>query len=418
MGFFSVYELEKKGKSLGDVSTNMVGCPSCGLYRNVLSPKMKPFGKGKKDILVIGEAPGEEEDKRGKPWQGKAGNLLRLYLRKYAGIDLFNDCVSINAVSCRPPENRTPTPEEIRICHSRVVSVIRSMKPKMIILVGGAAMSTFLFGRWKKGGTGINTWRGWQIPDIDFNCWACPIFHPSYVHRSKTHPEIEMIFRRDIKNLKRIEKKDWPDPVTDKNIDILYHEEDIVSFLNRIKGQDIPISFDYETTGRKPHTQGHRIVCVAIAPNRDKAVAFPNIPSKRVQNVLKRILASKITPKIAFNMKFEDAWTHEILKVPVHNWLWDPMLAAHIIDNRVGISGLKFQTYVHFGVSDYDSDISPFLKGTNEKDANSFNRIHELEKSKTGMHNLLKYGAMDSIFTYRLALLQMEEFSYDLPDIP
>src|SRR5262245_55709228 len=89
-----------------------LSCPSCGLYRTCLSPMIEPFGSFDKELMLIGEGPGETEDKRGKPWQGKAGNLLRNTLDEF-DIDLVNDCISLNAVNCRPPSNRAPTPHEI-----------------------------------------------------------------------------------------------------------------------------------------------------------------------------------------------------------------------------------------------------------------------------------------------------------------
>jgi DNA polymerase len=94
-------------------------CSSCGLYDHVKSPRMEPYGKFRKGILNIGEAPGEVEDNRGKPWQGRAGQVLHRVYRE-VGIDLFEDCLNVNAVSCRPTSktgsNRTPTDKEIQAC--------------------------------------------------------------------------------------------------------------------------------------------------------------------------------------------------------------------------------------------------------------------------------------------------------------
>jgi len=85
------------------------------------------------------------------------------------------------------------------------------------------------------------------------------------------------------------------------------------------------------------------------------------------------------------------------------------MQAAHIIDNRQGICGLKFQTYICFGVGDYSSEISPYLKGVDKKDANSLNTVLELCESKEGKKKLLTYCGFDTIYQYRLAILQKDE---------
>ena len=111
--------------------------------------------------------------------------------------------------------------------------------------------------------------------------------------------------------------------------------------------------------------------------------------------------------KIAQNMKFEETWSSVILKTPVQGWKLDTMLMTHILDNRKGITSVKFQTYVQFGVVDYASEVSPFLKSIDPESANSMNRIEELISTKDGKKKLLVYCGYDSIYEYRLAMLQM-----------
>ena len=77
------------------------------------------------------------------------------------------------------------------------------------------------------------------------------------------------------------------------------------------------------------------------------------------------------------------------------------MQATHIIDNRKGITGLKFQAYIHFGQQDYSSHLDKFLKEGGEE---GFNDIEKAPKEE-----LLHYCGMDSLLQYRLAKLQMEE---------
>ena len=81
------------------------------------------------------------------------------------------------------------------------------------------------------------------------------------------------------------------------------------------------------------------------------------------------------------------------------------MQAAHILDNRPGITGLKFQSYVQFGVLGYDDDAAPYLKSA---DSYGVNRIMELIGTKEGSQKLLLYNGIDSLMAYRLALPQME----------
>jgi DNA polymerase-1 len=121
--------------------------------------------------------------------------------------------------------------------------------------------------------------------------------------------------------------------------------------------------------------------------------------------VLKRFFLNKNIKKIAHNLKFEDLWLSFFLKMEIKNWWFDTIIAAHIIDNRSGITGLKDQTYFNFGIAGYDDDIAPFLKSKN-KGGNEINRIKEAD-----MNQVLLYNGLDSLYTYRLYKKQIQEMS-------
>jgi hypothetical protein len=110
---------------------------------------------------------------------------------------------------------------------------------------------------------------------------------------------------------------------------------------------------------------------------------------------------------MAHNIKYEDTWCKHRLRTEVKNWEFDSMLAAHILDNREGITSLKFQTYVNFGTIDYASKVYPYLMGTDYKNANSHNRIFEADQE-----DLLFYCGCDSIYEYRLAMRQIRQMNY------
>ena len=178
-GFFSKEEV---GSSIVTKSKKLT-CFACGLYKDVQSPKMEPYGNFKKKVMIIGEAPGKEEDRNGKPWQGRVGRMLQRTLEEL-GIDLFDDCISLNAINCRPPDNRNPSPNELNCCREvKVIKAITDFNPEKIILLGTSALTSFLGHRWKKSLGGITKWRGWNIPDQQYKAWVCPTFHPSYVSR-------------------------------------------------------------------------------------------------------------------------------------------------------------------------------------------------------------------------------------------
>ena len=171
------------------------------------------------------------------------------------------------------------------------------------------------------------------------------------------------------------------------------------------------ISIDYECTGLKPHGKGHRIISAAVAIDSDNAFVFIMPDKEEDRRPFLDLLADRSIGKMAHNMKYEEAWSTVYLKQPVQNWQFDSMLAAHILDNRPGITGLKFQTYVNFGVIDYSSEVDPFLYSS-DKGGNAKNKILELIKTESGVNKLLTYNALDTIYEYRLALKQIQEMDY------
>jgi len=398
-GFFTLEQTQSRSRPNG----KLISCASCGLSTNCLSPKIPPFGKFKKGIMILGEAPSETEDRAGQPWRGKAGRLLEKTLANL-GVDLFEDCVSINSCNCRPPDNRTPSNHEVDCCRSSLLKAIEEYMPKVIIPLGNTAIYSLIGHRWKKELEGINKWRGWSIPDQDLKAWVCPTYHPSFVMRGGIEDAPETIWIQDLEqavSMTEVPFLKYKKPV----IDVI---EDL-SVLLDIKA-DL-ISFDYETTGIKPHADGHRIVCASVADSPDHVYVFMMPNSKKEREPFAIILGIPWIGKMAHNMKFEDTWSVIRLKTEVYGWQWDSMLAAHVLDNRTGVTGLKFQTYVQFGVIDYDSEISPFLH-SNGKSGNSLNTVMELIKTKEGRDKLLHYCALDSIFEYRLAMKQMKQMDY------
>ncbi len=398
-GFFSRKEVE----SLSQPTGKRVSCVSCGLYSKCKSPRMEPYGNFRKGILIIGEAPGDHEDRVGKPWQGKAGKLLEHTLQDL-GISLFDDCLSTNACSCRPTDeegrNRIPSLKEIESCRKSKLQLIEEKKPKLIIALGNSALFSLIGHRWKKDYDTINKWRGFRIPDQDYHAWLCPTFHPSYIEREQQQ-EIETIWLHDLK--RAIELLDTPFlEHKEPEIEIITDLKPLLSITNQFS------AFDYETTGRKPHAPGHRIVSASVTKTEDHVYAFL-MPSTKVDRIpFLTYLLNPTVYKIAQNMKFEDHWSNVRLQTEVVGWNWDTMLVSHILDNRTGVTGLKFQVYVNFGIIDYDSEIAPYLRSVEDKSDNSLNRIMELISTGEGQEKLLHYNGLDSIYEHRLALLQKQ----------
>ena len=414
-GFFTRKQTESTSRPTGKTFS----CSACGLYKNNVNPKMEPMGNFAKGIMNIGDFPSVLDDERGEYWQGKEGRILK---RAYAklGVDLFEDCVNINAVSCHPDEK--PTNQQLDCCRSmKVLKAIEYYKPKVIVLFGNSALYSVIGNRWKKDlGDGSKTklgaiqkWRGFTIPDQDFKTWFCPVFSPSVV-LSEDRPEVETTFNLDL--AKAVKYLDLPFPVWEEpKIEVIEDLSEIENTWVNSKWGDTKIhanpelaAFDYETTGLKPHAEGHKIICCSIAHDEHNVYVFMMPKTRKELKPFLNFLSNPAIGKCGANIKYEHVWSKVKLKVEVQGWKHDTMLAAHILDNRTGITGLKFQTYVNFGIVDYDSEVSPYLRPKVANSANDINQIEDLLKMPGGKEKLLKYCALDSINEYRLCVKQLK----------
>jgi len=248
------------------LSRSKTSCEKCGLYRKCLSPKMPATGKGEKGIFILAEAPGEQEDARGKQLIGQAGQLLRSHLESL-DIDLDRDCRKMNAVNCRPPGNETPTPMQVSCCRPMVMQEIEAFKPKIVIALGSTAMECLLGGlSVEDDGGGITLWRGWGIPDQRLGCWLCPTFHPSFINRHRNQEDaVEKIFHTDLSHALDHLAMRFPKIMeqVDSYLEYDLKDDDVI---DRIRAAcKAPVAaFDYETTALKPQRQGHAIAYASI----------------------------------------------------------------------------------------------------------------------------------------------------------
>lgn len=407
-GFFSEESVSSPSSFLkpsrGKKKSVLLSCESCGLYRHCKSPKMEPTGNGGKGIFILAMCPGEEEDKQGEQLVGSSGKLLRRYL-KARGIDLDEDCVKYSAVNCRPMDkngnNRDPDDHELDCCRPKVWETIRKHNPKHIWLFGGEAVKSFLEHRWHDNSVGgITRWRGLVIPDRETRAWVACIYHPSFILRGKENGPDATIFGQDLDLAVSALRKPFPQFEDDASrIEIIEDPAEVEKRLKAIQRRKPLLSHDYETTGKKPQKEGHKIVCIGVSTVLGDFVFFLSEDMMRVVGPLWRgVLSDSDIPKTAHHMKFEHNWSRHIFGVETRGWRICTMLASHVEDNRRGFSGLKFQVYRHFGLADYSSDIRSFLESIDSRDGNSFNRVFQAPREK-----LLKYCGMDARFGRKLA---------------
>ncbi|MGH7197336.1 MAG: uracil-DNA glycosylase, partial [Candidatus Omnitrophota bacterium] len=114
------------------------GCLKCALSRS-RTHIVVDRGDPKAKVVIIGEAPGENEDREGKAFVGRAGRLLDAMMKE-AGFDTDRQSLIINIVKCRPPENRKPAAEEAEACSPFLKKQLELVKPEAILLLGATAL--------------------------------------------------------------------------------------------------------------------------------------------------------------------------------------------------------------------------------------------------------------------------------------
>ena len=185
---------------LATIKQKCLACHKCPLGEtrtNVVFEDGTPNPK----LMLIGEAPGFNEDKQGKPFVGKAGQLLdRIF--ESVGLSRKSDVYICNTIKCRPPDNRNPLPEEKEACWEYLKAQIDIIQPKIILLCGNVAVQSIL------GNVGgITRIRGkWFDGDEKVHgAKLMPIFHPSYLLRNdaRTKGSPKWLMWQDIQEIKR-----------------------------------------------------------------------------------------------------------------------------------------------------------------------------------------------------------------------
>lgn len=159
-----------------ELETGVAACTRCELHQ---TRTQTVFGVGNRhaDWLVIGEAPGKDEDLQGEPFVGRAGQLLNAMLR---AIGLRRDQVYIaNILKCRPPNNRDPRPEEVACCEAWLMRQIELIRPKLILAVGRIAAQNLL-----QTDARIGELRGRVHSFRDTGIPLVATYHPAYLLRS------------------------------------------------------------------------------------------------------------------------------------------------------------------------------------------------------------------------------------------
>ncbi|GAB6189071.1 hypothetical protein JCM30566_08100 [Marinitoga arctica] len=204
-------------------------CDNCSLS---LSRTNVVIGEGNVEspIMFVGEGPGANEDLQGRPFVGRAGNLLDKLLKDVAKVERNNFYIT-NVVKCRPPKNRVPTTDEMEKCSHFLIAQISVIKPKIIVALGSTALNYFL-----KQVVPITKHRG-RFKEWYGGIYIFPTFHPSYLLRNRSEKEGSPLFyaKLDMQAIGYMYNQLKTNPNVDLKKLIEKTEKGIISAENKIK---------------------------------------------------------------------------------------------------------------------------------------------------------------------------------------
>lgn len=184
------------------VKSKCESCTACALGKTRNNIVFSDGNPSTAKIVLIGEAPGEMEDETGRPFVGRAGQLLNDFLTE-AGISREEDVYVINTVKCRPPENRVPTDAEKSACRKFLEAQIDIINPRAIVLCGATALKSFIELDKKQTISKVRgKWMNITVDGKDYR--AITIFHPSYLLRNHSLDEgsPRRLMKQDLASIK------------------------------------------------------------------------------------------------------------------------------------------------------------------------------------------------------------------------
>jgi uracil-DNA glycosylase family 4 len=393
MSFFPIPEkVSKQTAAKADIKMlHTLECQACPLsqIKGNKHPDMPATGVSNPMVYALGEAPGKDEDIRGRQFVGKSGQLLRDLLIDIIGTDYKNYFRWNNTVRTRPIDNATPTWQSIECCRPSIVRDIEQSKPKAIFGFGNIPLS------WLTGYSGIYAYRGRCMPvKVGTHvCWYFPMLHPAAIlHGVKGYDpdddddgsdynqsdrefinEDHRILKFDlIKALALLDKLGPPmihsaddalsgidvmDKCDDQALDVI--EEQL-----KLYGSKVVIGIDYETDALRPYNPDRRILTAAVSdglgaitiPFDHPEASWTPKQRERLDRIWINFLTTATAIKAVHNLQFELEWTgHRFAGDLLKAGRWEcTMVQASIIDHRYKGTkpsplSLEFLVLQHFG---------------------------------------------------------------------
>ena len=362
-------------------------CTECGLHETAKTVCMAGDGPRENvSVMVIGEAPGANEDKRGVPFIGESGKILRSILQRN---NLAENTYITNLVKCRPPNNRTPTAAEIKACRHYLDEEIAELAPDFVVTAGVPATKTLFRGRAQ-----INKFHGEVIENPKVSYIGMPVFHPAYTLRDPSKlPGLE----DDIARLARLVEGGLRDDTVEWTV---VRKGNLSTFIREFE-EATEFAFDTETAGLFPFAKDGYITAVAIAlthrtwvipgmmhPEYQRFSHSPFAHGDALRKLMQLLffLAHRDKKRTyAQNGKFDNKWMR-CLFGGSFRLTFDVMLAHHVLDENLH-HDLTSMVRTYLDEAEYDISLAE-KQGKSEKPVRNY-----------------KYCAQDATYTLRLGKL-------------
>lgn len=352
------------------------------------------------DVLFVGEAPGADEDKKGDPFVGRSGGLLRRTVEEFIP-DLKVGYT--NVVRCRPPMNRDPSNTIVHCCSGRLLAEIAARKPSLVVCLGNVSLGLLT------GQSGITTLTGHFLDCVrpefpGLKIMGC--LHPAYVLRMDHELDRFIEAIELAQGFIRGEVEPLPGAGEYFTVDDL---EDLRILVEEFIASD-EFTFDTECGSLSPFDTEHpHLLCFSFSNEEGVGYTVPfdhedspwRVGGEREEErdeviaLLQRLLTCP-TRKIAQNEKFDRKHIRKALGVEPVNVV-DTMLTHLVVDERKGTHGLKALAFVYTGMGGYERPLDEYKKKHPEADPDKGGSYANIPGKI-----LFPYAAMDSDVTLRV----------------
>jgi len=374
-------------------------CAECGASIKCKSGALTPVGKGNRGILIVLEAVDNQADRYGAITGSGHYKFLQTELAKF-GINIYQDCWVVASVRCLL--GKKPTKADAMKCRYLFEEDVKSLKPNYIWTFGNIPLG-HITDKYRRGIQADQCY-GDRIPLNEFECYLFPFLGVPEIQSRKKDANFQAVHKRtmqnavdDLEEYAEFQKINVLRPV---DVTFLTDADSVITTLEDLMAIGGPQAIDYEATGLKPYADGHKITTIGITYGGG-TYAFPidyqdywNLEDwNYICDAMEAYLSSPNVYHIAHNKNFENLWGKVLLGSTKYvNYC--TLVAQHVIDHRKRTKGLKYQSFIRWGVGDYDKSMAPYIKG---KTANSFNKMDDAP-----LPAQLLYVGYDTILTYKL----------------